>query len=624
MRLMEGSAHRPSFAPSLRLSPKGSRRGASRFAAAGIAAALLCAAPARAGDASFEARADKTSISMNETLTLRLVISGKNLNVAQPKLPSIQGFRAYSSGQSQNYSFVNGSVTSQSVYSYALAPQSPGEYTIPSFSIEVGGQTLTSEPIHVSVVSGAAAPAGEAAAAPAAGDGAKSLFVTTSVDKKTAYVGEAITLAFRFYSRARLTSQPAYTPAEATGFVVEDLPPQRQGAKTVDGQLYQVVELLSALFPAAPGRHTLGPASLECRVQDFNVDPFESFFQDFFSGGRAVTLRSDPLEVTVLPLPAEGRPEGFRGDVGRYRIEAAVDLTSPERHEPVTLTVTVSGEGNVRALSAPALPRLDGFKTYETLGSVNVSKEDFKVSGSKVFKTVLKPDVSGPLEIPPVRFSFFDPAARAYRTVETKPLRLHVKASASGPAPDASAPSPVPALEGVKVVSEDIRFLKTGSAPQRRRRPWHDGRAALWINLLPVAAFLAAAGARAWRERLSRDPAGAAARRAWPEARAELARAKKRLARGDEAAYRGALPRALAGYLGAKLGVPSQGLSWEEADAALARRGLPEGPRAEARRAWEALDRMRFSTETADAAAVRRLGEDVERAIRSLEAAWRR
>ncbi|HOW28449.1 MAG TPA: BatD family protein [Elusimicrobiota bacterium] len=578
----------------------------------------------------FEAKVDKTSLSMDETLVLQLIIAGANLNISQPTLPPLPGFRAFSSGQSQNYSIINGVMSGQVVYHYSLAPQAPGDYTIPSFTLKAGDQVLTTEPISVHVGSSAGTVRPSPSQSPRSTvpretrPGRKELYVTTSLNKKTAYVGEPLTLTFRFYSRAQLMSQPSYAPALTEGFLSEDLPPQRQFTEIVDGKEYTVVELKTALFPTAPGKYTISPASLECRVQDFSRsgDPFQSFFDGFFSGGQVITLRSDPIPVEVLPLPAENRPSGFQGDVGQYRISAAVDKTNVQLHEPFTLTVTVSGEGNIKAVSAPALPPLDGFKAYETLSSLNVSKDGYRVQGSKEFRTVLKPDVSGNVRIPAVPFHYFDPRAGQYRTVSSVPIVVTVKPTPI--AEDTVTLPSAPALsEGVRVVGQDIRFIKTRGDLRPVRTPFTQTALFKALNFVPPLVFLLTGIWGIYRRKISADLPGHFFRKAYRNAERRRKQARRFLQKKEWAGYYEELDGALIDYLGCKLRVPSQGLTWPVVDDSLKERRFDPETIRDLQKLWEELNRVRFTPSVVSLADAERHDKELADLIRRLEKNWK-
>jgi len=104
-----------------------------------------------------------------------------------------------------------------------------------------------------------------------------------------------------------------------------------------------------------------------------------------------------------------------------------------------------------------------------------MSKANYTVQGSKVFKTVLKSDVSGALEVPGITFSYFDPRSKTYKTITTSPLKVTVRPSETA-GESSSGPAPLVPPEGIKVVSQDIRFIKTDTVLKpRRRRGWNRG-----------------------------------------------------------------------------------------------------------------------------------------------------
>jgi hypothetical protein len=550
---------------------------------------LFLASSAWAGDLTFTAKVDRTSISMNDTLMLSLSLEGGRVNVSQPGLPAIPGFRSTFSGQNQKFSFINGKVSGSVVFSYALTPMTPGDHVIPALSMDVNGETLTTAPISIKVVSGSAPAApsletGSVRHESTANEG-RDLFVTTTVDKKEATVGEQITLLFRFYSRLQLLSQPRYQPPETTGFMVEDLPPQRQYIAQVGGNQYQVVELASALFPTSPGTFTVGPASLECNVQDFR-DPYGGgFFQNFFQQGQGKVLRSDPLTITVRPVPTEGRPASFRGDVGRFEISASFDKKSAQVHEPVTLTLTVSGEGNVKSLAQPQFPKTNEFKTYETLSSLNIEKSKGRVRGSKVFTTVMKPEVSGDLTFPALALSYFDPQAKSFKTVRSGPLTL--KVSPADPSPQISSGiSFTSSGEGVRELGRDIRFINTQGpvgpqSPPLWEQPWFP-----LLQTVPGVFFFGLWGVRLVGRHGKTRLTPSAARRA-------LRAIKKASAKGSPSLE--SLHRVFLDYLGAKVRMPPQSLTSENLRRDLAATGFKEDILNAVDQLWTEFDLGRYA-----------------------------
>lgn len=558
----------------------------------------LSGARAHAGLA-VTANVNKTEAELNEQVVLSVVVSGDSATLPEPRLPSMPAFNVHSAGRSQNLTFVNGKVSSSVEYTYVLVPRFPGKAVIGPIAAGPGGPQTA--PIEVSVLrsnQGRTPPAGRAQApgrapAPAQG-GPPDLFVTAETDKTRPYVNEQVLLTVRFYAAVPLLGNAEWVPPDLQGFLSEDLPPAQPRQTTYQGRDYYVYELKSALYPAQSGRLTIGASTIRCQAQvDANVDPFApDFFQRFFSQGvvsaQPRSLRSNALAIDVLPLPQEGKPAGFSGAVGRYRVSAEVDKNSAQVGDAVNLSVTLEGEGNLKALGEIALPEMPGLRAYETVSSLNLQKDSAGVRGSKVFRTVLVPKTSGSVRVPPVPFVYFDPGARRYERVETAPIELSVSpsaASASGRFLPSSAPS------GITELSRDIRHLKGAGRASAAARAAGALRAAPLVHAVPAAFLLAGVLAAGRRGRLRRDPAGG-------RLRAALGRAQERLraARAAPESRRAELAaQALSGYLADLLGVSASGLTLRQAQQLLAKRSLPPGHLERLRMLWEELELQRFA-----------------------------
>src|SRR5262249_12239523 len=75
------------------------------------------------------------------------------------------------------------------------------------------------------------------------------------------------------------------------------------------------------------------------------------------SGPEHILLDSDPVEMTVRPLPVEGRLAGFTGAVGDFSSDTPRLGTNVVRvGEPLRLSVTYRGQGNLARLVPPPVP----------------------------------------------------------------------------------------------------------------------------------------------------------------------------------------------------------------------------------------------------------------------------
>ncbi len=291
------------------------------------------------------------------------------------------------------------------------------------------------------------------------------MFLSASVDKPRAYAGEQVTLTVRFHAGVPLMGSVQYDAPKLEGFLSEDLG-QGQTSANHGGRTYHVTEVKTALFPVHGGRLPVGAAVARTSVARGGGvvgggDLFERFFS--MSAPQPVTARSEPVAVEAMPLPDAGRPEGFSGAVGRYRVKATVDRARLKVGEAATLTVEVSGTGNLRSVGEPARAELSALRFFDTESNVSVTKTDGVVGGTKVLKTVFVPRASGVVVIPPLVLWHFDPEKRAYVKAESAALRLDVEAGAPGAAAPGGTSTPA-----LGVVTRDIRYLEARAGPRRR------------------------------------------------------------------------------------------------------------------------------------------------------------
>ena len=153
----------------------------------------------------------------------------------------------------------------------------------------------------------------------------------------------------------------------------------------------------------------------------FFKDPFFSF-----STGRPLTLTSESLELQVLPLPEQGRPEDFSGLVGSFKIESQLEPSTIKAGESTTLTVLLSGRGNVNRIPDLKIPELEYIKIYGDQPALEVVPDVKGLKGSKTMKWALVPEKEGNHQIPQLKISYFDTAQNKYRMISTSPHSITV------------------------------------------------------------------------------------------------------------------------------------------------------------------------------------------------------
>jgi len=141
---------------------------------------------------------------------------------------------------------------------------------------------------------------------------------------------------------------------------------------------------------------------------------------------QAVRIEGASLALNVRSLPDEGRPAGFTGAVGRRTLAASATPTRLVAGESVQLTLTIEGDGDPAAFSAPDLSRLAGFTLRGVLETPHAT--------ARVIVYDLAPLDAGVRAIPSLAFAWFSPEAPVgYVTERTAPIALTVTPHANEP-----------------------------------------------------------------------------------------------------------------------------------------------------------------------------------------------
>jgi len=378
----------------------------------------------------ISATIDRTEISLDEQAEITVTVSGNVRGISKPVVPDLPDFSIYQAGTSQNISIINGNVQSSFSYRFVLTPKKIGEFTIPPFKIKYRGRYYQSQTLKLKVVKPQQIFKKQNQYQPSQSQSqeAPEIFVDQKIDKKVCYVGEQITYTFYFFRRVNLLSNPSFNPPNFKGFLKEDLPPNKTYYKNFRGYQYLVTEVKYALFPLKSGDYVIREATLDVAIDDLSFfDDFfrDDFFKHFFSGTKTKRLATRILRLKVLPLPY-GKPDDFTLGVGKFNLKVFLDKYKVKKGEPVTFNIELYGRGDPRPLKLPKFPTLTNFKVFETVSSLNLTKKNYVVGGSKTFKTLLIPQISGKLKIPEITLSYFDPREKKYKTLKTPVLELEV------------------------------------------------------------------------------------------------------------------------------------------------------------------------------------------------------
>ncbi|MBI4809974.1 MAG: protein BatD [Ignavibacteriales bacterium] len=539
-------------------------------------------------DATFTASVDRNKLAMGEQFEITFTLSGSS-GGSNFRPPSFNDFLTLSGpNQSTNMQFINGAMSASISYSYVLQPRAEGKFVIPPAFINHGGKQLQTQPITIEVIKGAPQQKQQSRQSQQESDIGKqigdNLFLKVTVDKARVYQGEQITATYKIYTRVNVVNYNLTKLPALTGFWSEDLDVSKQvqlSTEVVNGKQYRVGILKKvALFPQRSGTLAIDPMDVECVVQvqtrRRSNDIFDQFFNDPFFGNVANVshkVRSQPLNITVLPLPAADLPPNFSGAVGKYTMEAWLDKRETKTNEPVTLKVKISGRGNLKLLEAPLINLTSDIEKYEPKISDNITKQGDQIAGSRTFEYLLIPRHPGDQKIPSVQFAYFDVDKKIFVSLSSPDFILNVEKG--------SETTPTYAVgigkEDVKLLGEDIRFIKSETISLRSKGDTFAGSPMfLVLSISPILAFVGFMFYAKRREKLQGNLLLVRNRKARKLAHRRLDEAKKFLDAKKKEEFYTEVSRALWGYIADKLGIPPSDLSIDFVRTTLENRNIPK------------------------------------------------
>jgi hypothetical protein len=519
--------------------------------------------------------------------------------IRPPRLPALGNLRVVGGPSQQvSTSWINGETRSSLQFRYTLMPIRAGRASIPPVTVEIDGVQRETTAIAFEVLparagSGAPAP-GTRPTAPAQRAPAErgaDVFVEAEIGATEAWVGQAVPLVVTMYAGEAIYNSAWRGQPSLSKFWVEelDVDPNGEAHRTERrGRTYNAFPIRRMVLVAqTPGRIEIDPFQVEVQVRRRSGDPFDSFF----SLGRleSVVRQTEPIVLEVKALPGEGRPADFNGAVGRFELEATVDRTSAAINDAVAVKATVEGDGFLGAVTPPLLPAPAGLKLFDPEVRLASSARRGELVSRKTWEWILVPTAPGELELGPLRFSYFDPALGAYRTLERALAPLVVERGAAlGDAPLARGEVQLERRElaFIKVLRRDLR----GETPRAHARGLFLALAFGPLVWVPAAIWLGR-----HRSRLAGNRQLARARRAGSRAR-KLLRGAARHVNGTSGAveFHEEVARALVGYVADRFDRSAAGLTYELADDLLASRGLDPTLRRRFRSCLETCDFARF------------------------------
>ena len=505
-----------------------------------------------------------------------------------------------SRSQSSSYSIINGKATSSSsvTFTYTVTTDKAGTFRVPAATVTSGGKTVKSASPQITVLPGGSAGSGGSGQGGAGqggqahsqqadrmrtqsvGDriGSKDLFIAVTASKKRVFEQEAVLLTYKLYTLVNVSELMGKMP-ELDGFHVQEINRQKQPELKMEhynGKNYgTVVWSQYVVFPQQTGELKIPEIKYEATViqQNRSADPFDIFF----GGGsmmqevkKTVMAPAVTLHVDALPTP---KPSNFSGAVGKFSLSSSLTPQALKSNDATTLRLRVSGTGNMKLMNAPEVAWPKDFERYDPKTEEKTKIGPNGSTGEVLFDYIAVPRHQGKYELPPVEFCYFDPDARAYKTLTSEDYTIDVAKGKGGSASSGSNLS----KEEIEMLNSDIRFIKTGTPTYQTGDSAFFGSRRYWAYYIgSLLAFIVLAVAFRRYMVANADLVGRRGRKASKAATKRLKVARKLMQQNDATAFYEETMKALWGYVSDKLNIPVSELSKDNVRGKLTDRNISE------------------------------------------------
>lgn len=522
----------------------------------------------------------------------RLTYTVNTHNIRDFRAPNIKGFEVLmgpSRAQQSSTQITNGNVvsTKSTTFTYILMADKEGTYTIPGATIVANGGNETSNPLQIKVL-----PPDQANGAGGGNNGGRAssrsqaagskitnqdLFITATASKTTVYEQEAILLTYKVYTTVDLRQLYGDMPDLKNFHTQEvELPLKKTfSLEHYNGRNYNTtIYRQYVLFPQQSGKMEIPSITFEGVIaqQVASDDPFDAFFN---GGTNYVEVKknivSPKLVINVKALP-DGKPANFSGGVGAFTVSSSISTKELKTNDAVTVKLIISGTGNLKLVNTPEVDFPKDFEVYDpkTDNKFTLTREG--LSGNQVVEYLAIPRHAGNFTVPPIEFSYFDLKTNSYKTIKTEAYDLKVEKGA-GNADQVVAD--FTNKEDLKVLGQDIRYIKTGDTRLTRKGDFFFGSVAYYLwYILPLVLFIVFVAIYRKQAIENANVAKVRTKKANKVAAKRMKNAGKLLAENKQEAFYDEVLKALWGYISDKLNIPVSQLSKDNIEDELTRYGV--------------------------------------------------
>jgi len=409
-------------------------------------------------------------VAIGEPFQVEITIKNIAGHPTMPRLAGDEHISCHRTGK--RTSIINGNTTH--TYTYRAQVNEPGKYQLGPAQVTVAGQEHESNQMVLTASEQTVTRGGRRKQA--RGDQVEARLM---VGKQSAIVGEEIPCELRFYcDDTPIEVVPQFGQPALDSFLIKNVSGPRVEQES-NGRRY--VEWSWSLYPKKAGDITIPAHNVDYDVPSQR----ESIWWGMAPWGMRVERKraySNGIRIAIEELPDDARDVDAIGDI--EQVTAHISPAVARQGEGMVLALDVEGRDGVDQIERFELQNMpDSLRHYESK-RVTLPPDDSSSSPRRRFEYVVQGLEAGSWLIPEQTISYFDPASRTRKTVQTSPLSVTI--------------TPGSALAVTRQVStpedEDTSTphqIVAGLCPLHEDGPIHESGAPLHVPWFLFAIFMA-------------------------------------------------------------------------------------------------------------------------------------
>lgn len=354
-----------------------------------------------------------------ETFAIIIEIQQAPEHIETLEMAGLEAFKIIGQAGGTSSTIMNGTTSTTRTITLHLRGEKPGIYKIGPVQAKAGDKQATSGVFYCRIEEGGTVSSAAAAQKRAAARGA-SLEAELIPSKSEVYWGEPLEVTLRYIAYGQIYQLAPEIPEQANFL---SLGMQDRGGREVlrNGKPTKVYEQVITYLPIKTGSVSMGPMPVHYTVPVRQRGRLSHF--DLFFGPQAEQKETTApaIQVRVKPLPKTNKKVSIVGKIDSFVL--GVDKPTAQVNDPLKLSVSITGKGNLEFAEELPLSFPAGFKIYKAKSLLH-RHHDQSGKVTKTIEYVLQVNKSGQVEIPAQQLVYFDPEADTYKTLQSNTVEL--------------------------------------------------------------------------------------------------------------------------------------------------------------------------------------------------------